>query len=46
MSEPTYISVNLPNVITILIVVAIGWTLFAAGVSLVRQHLPGMGTSE
>jgi hypothetical protein len=41
MAEPVYISVNLPNIITIILIVAIGWGLFAAGASLVRQNLPG-----
>lgn len=40
MSEPVYISVNAPNIITILLIVAIGWGFFAAGASLVRQKLP------
>lgn len=39
MSEPTYISVNLPNIITIVLIVGVGWGIFAAGISMVRQRL-------
>jgi hypothetical protein len=41
MSEPVYVSVNVPNIVTILIIVGVGWGLFAAGASLLRQYLPG-----
>jgi len=43
MSEPVYISVNAPNIITIVLIVAVAWGVFAAGASLVRQHLPQLG---
>lgn len=40
MSEPVYISVNLPNIITITLIGAVGWAVFAAVISFVRQNNP------
>ena len=37
MAEPVYISVNLPNIITIGFIIVVVWTLLAAGISLARQ---------
>jgi hypothetical protein len=41
MAEPVYISVNVPNIITIGFIVVIVWTVLAAGISLWRQKMGG-----
>jgi hypothetical protein len=42
MAEPVYVSVNLPNVITIALIIIVVWTLIAAGVSITRRFAGGM----
>jgi hypothetical protein len=41
MAEPVYVSVNLPNIITIGFIVIVVWTLLAATISLGRQAMGG-----
>jgi hypothetical protein len=41
MAEPVYISVNVPNIITIGFIVVVVWTVLAAGISLWRQKTGG-----
>lgn len=43
MAEPVYISVNPPNIITIMFIVVFGWTIVAAGIAFWRK---GMGGSQ
>ena len=45
MAEPVYISVNLPNIITIGLIVVVVWTVLAAGISMVRQYT-GNGSQQ
>jgi len=45
MAEPVYVSVNLPNIITIALIIVVVWTLIAAGVSMARRYT-GMGQSS
>jgi hypothetical protein len=41
MAEPVYISVNVPNILTIGFIVVVAWTLIAAGISISRQYIGG-----
>jgi hypothetical protein len=41
VAEPVYISVNVPNIITIGFVVIVVWTVLAAGISLWRTKMGG-----
>ena len=40
MAEGTYLSWNIPNWITVLLMVGIGMAVVAGGASLIRQALP------
>jgi hypothetical protein len=46
MAEPVYISVNMPNIITIGFIVIVVWTLLAAGISLARRATGMSGSSD
>jgi tryptophan-rich sensory protein len=46
MAEPVYISVNVPNIITIGFIVVVVWTLLAAGISISRQYMGGGSASN
>lgn len=43
MAEPVYVSLNIPNVITIGLIVLVIWTALAAGISLTRQYVGSSG---
>jgi hypothetical protein len=45
VAEPVYVSVNLPNIITIALIIIVVWTLLAAGISMTRRYT-GMGSSD
>jgi hypothetical protein len=40
MSEPVYLSVNVPNFVTITVMGAVGWAIAAAIFSFLRQNNP------
>jgi preprotein translocase subunit Sss1 len=40
MAEPVYISVNLPNIITITLIGAVGFAIFAAIAAFVMRNNP------
>jgi hypothetical protein len=46
MAEPVYLSWNIVNWITVLLMVAIGMAIVGFAASMLRQNLPGMAMGD